>query len=542
MYELRPYQQECVTAIWDNLDKHCVASLPTGAGKTPVMAELIRRFLKYTDTHILLLTHKRELIRQNAKTLGEHLPFTAEIGVFCAGLRSKELKQVTIASVQSIVNADTLPAFEIILVDEAHLIPHGSEGQYHEVFKRFPNARILGTTATPYRLNSGMLHEGKDKLFDALVYEAKTGDLIDAGFLSPIHARATSDHADMSDVRIRAGEWRPDDMSVAMDRETLTKAAVADVLRHAADRSSILVFCAGVEHAYHVEAAFKTAGQTSIATVTEKTSMQDRDDATQKFKTKALRILINVGVYTTGFDAPNVDCIVLLRATKSPGLYVQLVGRGLRKAEGKKDCLLLDYGNNIETHGPLDTITAKRATSGEGAAPVKTCPECSSIISAGFAECPHCGYLFPKDKRESPKHNTQASDLDPIKPTVLTEHEVSEVSYIRHPGRNGKPDSMKVSYMTGFRFVEEWVCIEHPGYPRSKASAWFARRGVVPMPTTVSDALAIADSLPWPRKITVRKPDKYYEIVRYANWQPGVPKESPAVESGNKPFDEKIPF
>lgn len=519
MFELRPYQQQCVDAIWSNLDKHCVASLPTGSGKTPVAAELIRRFMEYPDTRVLLLTHKRELIRQNASALARHLPDTIEVGIFCAGLRSKEIKPVTIASVQSLVNAKELPPYDIILIDECHLIPHGEDGQYHELFTRLPDARIIGLTATPFRLDSGLLHKGDDALFEALVYEAKTGDLIDQGWLSPIVAKSVSEQADLSDVHLRGKEYIPGEMATALDKENITAAAIKDVISRASDRKSILIFCAGVEHAKHVQAAFALAGQTSIATVTESTSMHDRDDATNRFKNGTLKILINVGVYTTGFDAPNVDCIVLLRATQSPGLYVQCVGRGLRKAEGKKDCLLLDYGGNVARFGPLDFITAQRVSSGVGAAPTKTCSQCGSIIFSGLKECPDCGFLFPAQPREAPKHDTQASELDPIhRATKVTEYQVNSVSYELHTSKAGNR-MLRVDYHIGiYNIFSEYIMPENIGYPQQKAQAWFARRGISPMPRTVTEALQEAPFLPIPTKITVKEGGKYPEIVSCSGW------------------------
>ena len=523
---LREYQNNCVEAIWRNLDKHSVASCPTGSGKTPIIAELIRRFLEYPGTHILLLTHKRELIRQNVATLEKHLPFGMDIGVYCAGLHQKELRQVTVASVQSIIRADNLPPFEIIIVDECHLIPHKDTGQYHDLFAFLPDARIIGLTATPYRMDGGLLHLGKERLFDALVYEAKTGDLIRQGWLSPIRARLTTDHADLSSVHIRMGDFKNDEMTAVMDHEAITNAAVKDVLTHASDRHSILVFCAGVEHAHHVQAAFRQVGQNSIATVTEETSMRERDEATEKFKNKQLRILVNVGVYTTGFDAPNVDCIVLLRATKSAGLYVQIVGRGLRKCEDKEDCLLLDYGEHVARFGPLDMITSKTGSKGEGQTPIKTCPECGTMQFAGRKTCEHCGFLFPKNEAEAPKHGTQASALDPIAATQIRVLEVRDVEYIRHQGHNGKPDSMVVNYYVSIaERVQEWVCPLHSGYPMQKCQAWFARRGVTPMPRTVEAAIDAAKKAMWPAKISVRREGKYDTIVSYGEWRAAVPEE-----------------
>jgi DNA repair protein RadD len=225
-------------------------------------------------------------------------------------------------------------------------------------------------------------------------------------------------------------------------------------------------------------------------------------------------VLINCMVLLTGFDAPNVDCICLLRATASPGCYVQAVGRGLRICEGKADCLLLDYGGNVERHGPLDSITADRIEAGTGAAPTKTCPTCESIIAAGFGVCPHCGQIFQMEQRELPELATKASTRDPIKGTVISEYDVLDVAYYHHQKPGGKP-SMRVEYRVGIgSWVKEWVCPEHGGYAAEKASAWFARRGVI-MPKTVNHALDITQSYAVPKKIRVKNDGKYNEVIGY---------------------------
>ena len=521
--QLRPYQNECVNAVWENLQTHTVFCISTGGGKSIIQAELIRRFLEYPGTTILMLAPRRELIKQNVTHLVGHLPASVEIGVYCAGLRFKQIKQVTVATIQSISNAKDLPSFDIIMIDECHGVPHEQDGLYHKLFARLPNARIIGCTATPYRMNGGLLHKGKDRLFETLCYETKVSELIRDGYLSPIRARVVSETADLSEVHTRGGEFIPCEMAAAMDKENLTRAAVNDVLNHASDRKSILVFASGVEHAKHIEQMFRASGQNSIAVVTEKTSSHDRENIVDAFKSKTTRIIVNCMVFTVGFDAPGCDCIVVLRASKSASLWVQIVGRGLRKSPDKKDCLVLDYGEHVSRFGPLDMITAESVTSGAGVAPTKTCPQCSSIIFAGFKVCPDCGYVFPENEKSAEKHGTTASDLDPISPTIIEEYDVKDVFYTRHE-KHGKPPSLKVSYKIGlWKDISEYICVQHLGFAQQNAQAWFARRGVVPMPKTVDDALRITAELPIPVKIHVRKNGKYDQIIRY-EWNTPPPR------------------
>jgi len=512
---LRPYQLEAVEAIWANMVDHVYASLPTGSGKSHVLAEICRRALEFEGTRIVVLCPSKELIEQNAEKIKAVLPWT-DVAIYCAGLREKRIGTVTVASVQSLYNIkDIMPDIDLFVVDEAHLVPHDEVGRYRGIFAAKWDARVIGLTATPYRMRGGLLHQGEDALFVRLVHECKTSDLIDQGYLSPVRAREGKGKADTSNLHIRAGEFMSSEMTAAFDRNDLTSAAVADIMVNAFDRDSIMVFCCSIAHCEHVAAAFRSKGEHSVRVLTGQTNHHDRREMISDFKSKRIRVLVNCQVLTTGFDAPNVDCIALLRATASPGLYVQIVGRGLRVAPGKKDCLLLDYGENVARHGPLDLITAERIEKGEGAAPTKTCPDCESIIFAGFTVCPHCGHIFQVEQQEFPALTTKASARDPIKGVLVESYEVSDVDYYRHQ-KPGKPPSLRVEYRVGIgRYIKEWVCVEHEGYARQKASAWFARRGV-PMPSTVDCALAVSTQLVKPKSIKVKNDGKYNEVISYA--------------------------
>lgn len=181
-----------------------------------------------------------------------------------------------------------------------------------------------------------------------------------------------------------------------------------------------------------------------------------------------LKYLVNVNVLTTGFDAPNVDCVVLLRPTASPGLYYQMVGRGFRLHPDKHDCLVLDFGGNIIRHGPVDSIQVTERSGNGGDAPAKECPECQAVIHAAYAVCPDCGFEFPPPKRN--KHETRASSEGILSGEVTDEEfDVQDVSYSVHIKRDAAPDTpktMRVDYRLGLNhWQSEWVCIEHSGYP-----------------------------------------------------------------------------
>ena len=374
-----------------------------------------------------------------------------------------------------------------------------------------PALKVIGLTATPFRTGSGMLHEGKDALFTDIAYEAPVRDLIDAGFLSPLISKQPATRLDVSKVGTRAGDFIARDLAAAVDQDATTRAAVTEIITNGKDRKSWLAFCSGVDHARHVAEEFARQGIT-CRTIFGDTPKEERDAIIAAFKRSEIRALASMGVLTTGFNAPAVDLIALLRPTKSAGLYVQMVGRGTRLAPDKENCLVLDFAGNVRRHGPIDLVRPKRpGDGGGGEAPTKVCPECDSIMALSATECPDCGYVFPaREVKIAPT----AATLPVLSPKVqwLSVH---GVYYSRHDKRGGRP-SMKVTYSCGLKSYNEWVCVEHQGYARQKALEWWRKRAPgFPMPRTVDDAIAQAGQLTRPTAISVRPSGRFLEISGY---------------------------
>lgn len=219
-----------------------------------------------------------------------------------------------------------------------------------------------------------------------------------------------------------------------------------------------------------------------------------------------------MGVLTTGFNAPAVDLIALLRPTKSAGLYVQMVGRGTRLAPGKENCLVLDFAGNVRRHGPVDLVRPRRPGEADGGeAPTKVCPTCESIIALSATECPDCGHVFPaREVKIAPT----AATLPVLSPKVQW-LPVHGVSYSRHDKLGGLP-SLKVTYNCGLKSYSEWVCVEHQGYARQKAAEWWRKRAPgCPVPLTVAQAIAEAKRLSRPSEISVRPSGRYVEVSGY---------------------------
>ncbi len=414
------------------------------------------------------------------------------------------------------------------MIDEAHLTPREGNGQYRSLLERLrdkrPDMRVIGFTATPYRLNTGRLDLGDDRLFDETVYTYGIRQGIEDGFLSPLISKASAVEIDVSSIARRGGEFVPGALEAASDKEEITRAAVAEIMALGADRRSWLVFCAGVKHAHHVRDEFRAQG-ISCETITGDTDSGARARIIAQFKSGQIRCLTNAQVLTTGFDAPGVDLVAMLRATLSTGLYVQIVGRATRLADGKKDALILDFAGNVRRHGPVDAIEVreprKKGKKGdqEGAAKVddvraKECPSCKNLVALNTRSCQHCGHEFPA--ADNPKHEAEAdaettiTTLEAVKP-----REIPVINwYVRRHTKPGSPDSMRVTYLAGVKTYDEWVCVEHFGPARNMAERWFRAHGVT-APKTVEEAMRLFTTLTMPTHISVKPDGKYWRVVSW---------------------------
>lgn len=517
MLQLRDYQRACVDAIYLYLETKPgapVAVLPTGAGKTLVIAQIASDVCHKWNGRMLILAHVKELLEQAAAKVRALDP-TLSVGVYSAGLKSREKAcAITVAGIQSVYErACEFDPFDLILVDEAHLISNKSDGMYQRFLKEArvvnPHLRIVGLTATPYRLDVGELCT-PDGMLNEICYEIGVKELIQDGYLSKLKSLNGRQTADLSDVTVRGGEFKPDEMAEAFDTEELVDSACREIVALTEDRKGVLIFCSSVVHAEHVQAKLIGLGH-EAGLVTGDTPSSERDATLKVFKGQQFKFLVNVNVLTTGFDATHVDCVVLLRATLSPGLYYQMIGRGFRLHPGKEFCVILDYGHNIETHGPVDAIKRKAKAKGkDGEATVKECPGCMYLVPAGVRNCPECGHEFPPPE---PKYGKNASGAPVLSGEITDEvFAVQEVRYRSHTKRGTKPGeappTLRVDYVVALgQWKSEWVCVEHEGYARSKAIKWWQSRTTLPMPDTVAQAVAIAEAggLAAPTQITYRK-------------------------------------
>ncbi|MFO8012102.1 MAG: DEAD/DEAH box helicase, partial [Phycisphaerae bacterium] len=361
---LRPYQEEAVAAVYRHLrerDDHPCVVIPTAGGKTPVMAAICRDAVSRWGGRVLILAHVKELLEQAVEKLHTMAPdLWMHIGVYSAGLRSRDTEHpIIVAGIQSVYRrAAELDRFDLILIDECHLIPPDGEGMYRTFLADArvvnPNVRLVGLTATPHRMTTGMICD-PDHLLNEVCYEVGVRELIVQGYLCPLKTKAGRRKVDTGGLHIRGGEFIAGEVEALMDDDALVREACAEIVRETRDRHSVLIFAAGVAHARHVQRALGDLGE-ECGLVTGETPALERAGMLDRFREGALKYLANVNVLTTGFDAPNIDCVAMLRPTNSPGLYYQMVGRGFRLHPTKENCLVLDFGGNILRHGPVDAL------------------------------------------------------------------------------------------------------------------------------------------------------------------------------------------
>ena len=539
--ELRYYQKHAVQAVYNHLrekeNNPCVV-IPTAGGKTPVIAKIAMDVCKSWNGRTLILSHVKELLQQSVRHLEKLCPELKErIGVYSAGLKSRDTTHdVIVAGIQSIYKrAAELGKIDIIMIDEAHLIPPDGEGMYQTFLTAMkeinPQVRLIGLTATPFRMKSGLIC-APENLLNEICYEVGVKELMVAGYLSPLKSKAGLKKPDTDKLHIRMGEFIEQEVDELMDTDELVEAACQEIVEMTKDRKSVLVFCSSVKHGQHVMEVLNGLEQ-SVAAVFGETSSNGRANILASFKEGAIKYLVNVNVLTTGFDAPNIDGVILLRPTASPGLLYQMVGRGFRINEGKEDCLVLDYGNNILRHGPIDAIRVraekkrkKKSDLSKEDAPARECAECRSLVAIHYTSCPECGHEFPRQER-SPNHSSQASNEAVLSTDDVSsvDYEVQGITYRSHtkyikdgvlPGRFSR--SMRVQYEIGWNtYVSEWICFEHKGYARKKAEGWWKVRSNEPVPSTVEEAVQLCrfGAIKKTVGIIVDEREKYPRILSY---------------------------
>lgn len=538
MMTLREYQNEAIEGLFSWWTKHPaiidipIVVLPTGAGKSVVIAEQTRQlFQLWPEDHprTLVIVPSKELAEQNAEKLAALLPTNISIGYYSASVGRKEpTSDVVVATIGTVAKAaHLLGNIKCVFVDECHLINPDGAGQYRSFLRdlaKYCVFRAAGFTATPFRGNGVWLTDGKEPLFTGIAVNITITRLLDEGFLSPlVRPSDVLTQIDTDGIATTNGDFNVGQLSSRVSRYLAS--AAHDAVRIAADRRKWIAFCPTVANANELALALNELGVKTLV-VTGETKKDLRERYIALFRAGEVRCLVTVLALATGFDVPDVDCILWLRPTKSPVLYAQGAGRGLRIAPGKTDCLWLDFSDTTSRLGPIDTITGRRKGPVKNAeAPFAVCDNCGAQVRPASAlECPECGHIMREEVEESARQASNAAVLSKQVKQKINTYQIDRVSYAHHEKAGGTP-SLRAEYWSGLRVVaREWVCLSHQGYAREKAVNWWARRspeGFTYMPGGVEQALEWIDSgfvLTAPHAITVNESAKYPEIVSY-QWE-----------------------
>jgi DNA repair protein RadD len=435
---------------------------------------------------------------------------------------------------------------DLILIDECHTVSPKDSTTYRKAIDfwlaRKPNVKVAGLSATPFRLGQGMLIE-PGGIFSDICFDMTTRDafnwFLSEGYLKRLIPKPTETQYDISGVHLAStGDFNLAELQAAVDKDALTRQAVEEMIAKGSAREHWLIFAAGIQHAEHVASVLVERGISAVC-VHSKSSDADRDCAVAMFKAGEVRALVNNGVFTTGFDFPGIDLIAVLRHTTSPGLWVQMLGRGTRPvwlpgydlenraarlaciAAGVPNCLVLDFAGNTARLGPINDVrkpvARKKKGDKPGDAPVKICENCMTYNHTSARYCCECGSEFHFRLNLKPTAGTEeliAAAVSTNEEPVEEWFEVETVSYSKHIPWNGKRrnafnrplPSMRATYncKDNLRAFSEYVCFEHGGHAQAEARQWWTEtaKGLT-VPQTVDEALKLADTLRDPARIRV---------------------------------------
>jgi DNA repair protein RadD len=473
--------------------------------------------------------HKKELIKQFVNTFENFTEIPAhDIGIACAGI-SQEMfieRRIVIASVQTFVNQiGKYPGADMVVVDETHRVSHHEETQYKKVLTRLreykPRHKVLGITATAYRLGHGMIYgdrcrPGHENFFPELTHRITYKSLVQDGYLMPLKGYVSADRdtiEEIQGVRTSAGDYVMAAAGQVMSKHV--ESAVDAYEKYAIGHKSIAVFACTISHAEALLNAFTSRGYDAVC-VHSKMSSYDRDESLRLWHSGQVQFAISVNILVEGFDFPKLSCLIMCRPTKSPVVFIQAIGRILRKAEGKTEALLVDMTGNVKEFG-LDLanpcFTIPKWVEGEGEMPEKVCPGelpdgqvCGARLHPAILECDNCGYQFSKEET-----NKVLGIMEEVEFVQLSPPEWQEVEHMHiseHVSKNGKI-LLRLRFELasyGYNYskqVSVWFCFSdyYDGYAVKKSEERWKLFSLAPFPQSVEEALLLEDSIQTPAKI-----------------------------------------
>jgi DNA repair protein RadD len=533
MIQLRPYQTDGLNAIWSYFQNggegNPLIAWPTGVGKSIIPAVFIESIMRqWPSQRFLMITHVKELIQQNLEVLKEVWP-NAPVGIYSAGLDSKDSAQsIIFGGIQSMIKNPMLFGHrDIIFIDEAHLISQDESSTYLTFISAMktinPHIKIIGLTATPFRMGHGYITDSG--LFTDIVHDLTSMEnfniLIKDNYLSPLIPLRTNTQINLDNVAIQKNEFVANSLQKAMDKQEITYQGLKELVSAGYDRRSWLIFASGIEHAEHIASMLGEFG-IDCAAVHSKKDDDYNDAAIKAFKEGGLRSIVNYGKLTTGFNCPHIDLIGMLRPTLSIPLWVQMLGRGTRPADGKRNCLVLDYAHNTRRLGPInDPQIPRKKGEGAGEVPIKLCDHCGAYNHARVQFCCNCGEEFKFQVKF--KSNADHAELIKIEDTIIETFNVDKVIYSKHVKMDRvkkiplSAPMIKAQYHCGKRVFNEYVGLQHTGLALHKARDWWRQRHKLNPPITTDEALTHISELRTPKRIKVEINTKYPNIIG-AEW------------------------
>lgn len=372
--------------------------LPTGGGKTSVIADMCRR-IAAAGGRVYVMAHRREIVEQIRDRL---LLFGVIPGVIAPWAAPELGAPVQAASVQTLARRlDTTPEPQWLLFDEAH---HSPAGEWSAIAERWPAARRVGFTATPIRGDG----RGLSLSFDQLVLGPSARELADRGFLVDPEIWAPS-VPDLAGVKLRGGDWDAGDLEKALSKSAVVGDATTSFCSRVPRGTPAVLFCASIAHATVVANALTEAGR-SCAVLSGEAKPDHRKELLAALRAGDIDALATVDVVSEGFDMPQIGAAMMLRPTRSLGLFLQQAGRVLRPCEGKDRAILLDHAGNVLRHGhPLDerdwnltsgeAKTERKVTEDGERISIRQCAECYAVHLSGDDACPRCGHVHEPDSR-----------------------------------------------------------------------------------------------------------------------------------------------
>lgn len=523
MIQPRQYQSDALNAIWNYYASgktgNPIIGWPCGTGKSLLPAIFIERILKiWPNQRFLLATHVKDLVKQNSEVLKQHWP-EAPLGIYSAGLKTKQVaNSIIYGGIQSMAraNANVFGHRDIMFIDEAHLVSDNESSQYLTFIATMrlinPQMKIIGMSATPYRMGMGLLTEGK--IFDDIVHDLTTHDnfnqLINDGYMCMLIPKRTHTELDVSNVGIAKGEFIGSQLQHAVDVDKITYAGLQETVEAGYNRRSWMIFSSGIEHAEHIADCLHTFG-IDCAAIHSKKSDEYNDKALKAWKNLELRSIVSFSKLTTGINNPYVDLIADFRPTISIPLHVQKLGRGTRVANGKSNCLVLDFSRNVPRLGPINDVTIpNKKNSKPGDIPVKICDECGTYNHTKVRFCTNCGHEFQFQIKIVPKAGT--SEIIRTDLPIYETFEVDRAIYARRQ-KDDRPAYIRVTYHCGMQVFSENVFPESKGYGKHLFHQWWMQRNPNPAPATADECLQYISTLRCPKRIRVHVNRKFPEIV-----------------------------